>query len=562
MTSFRKIGYYDLREECAQNKLPSLVGRKEELARLRRTINRRTNNNCLILAPRGAGKTTLIRGWISEIHRREEYQKLQLIELETDHLNELSDTEEIDPRYSKALKSLPPSILFIDDFGRTSIHNPAFLTRFMRIYGEVLKRPDVRVVVSIEPREHAWLQDRHPALLQSFETMVLKSQTAYEYLRILQTALPWLNEERHLIVSTATLKVVVGYAKRFPVLGEMPRSAIGLLDECLAAAAALGSKYLTEEGVQAVVSGRIGIPKINLEPVSLKSVSQLPQTLGRRIVGQNSAIAKVAAIIQRAVLGMRDPNKPLASFLILGPSGVGKTETVKTIAEEIFSRSESFIQFDMSEFAQEHTVGRLIGAPPGYLGYEAGGALTNAIKREPYSLILLDEIEKAHPKVFDIFLQLLDSGRLTSGQSETVDARQCIIAATSNIAGPKIAEASAAGENIQSEAFMERVIMPALQKTFRMEFLNRFDCILIFNPLALGALLKIAELEIKKTENRLAKYKIQFQIDPPVLRERIKAIADPCFGARPIKRFVEETCESLMVKALLKNYKDKNYVAN
>lgn len=560
MSSFKKIGYYDLHRESTRGKLPSIIGRKEELARLTRIVNRRINNNCLIVAPSGAGKTTLVRGWVSQVCRKKEYQKLQFIELETNHLNDLSDADEIDLNYFKALAALPPCVLFIDNFGRVGFENSALVSRLMRIYTGVLKRPDIRVIISLQPREHAWLQSKHPAFLQSFETITLKSQTTYEYLRILQAAMPRLNQERHLIVSTTILKVLVDYAGRFPALGQMPRSAISLLDESLAAALALGSKELTEEIIQIVVSGKTGIPRMSLEPVSLKSAARLPQVLSKRIVGQKQAITKIASTIQKALLGMRDPTKPLASFLILGPSGVGKTETVKIIAEEIFGRSESFIRLDMSEFGQEHTVQRLIGAPPGYLGYEAGGALTNALRREPYSLILLDEIEKAHSKVFDIFLQILDSGRLTSGQNETVDARQSIIVATSNIAAAEIAAAHKAGKDIQGKDFMEKTIMPALREIFRLEFLNRFDCILIFNPLSLPALVEIAQLEIKKIESRFTKYSIRFQVDPPVLERKIRSVADSRFGARPIKRFVEETCESLLVKALLSKHQKKSHV--
>ncbi|MBI2013098.1 MAG: ATP-dependent Clp protease ATP-binding subunit [Candidatus Colwellbacteria bacterium] len=274
---------------------------------------------------------------------------------------------------------------------------------------------------------------------------------------------------------------------------------MGLLDECLALAHSLNSKYLTDRIIRTVVSGKTGIPSADLTPASLKSLKRLSQALTKQIIGQEEVITKITSTVQRAMLGMRDHGRPLASFLILGPSGVGKTETIKILAEEVFGRKECFVRFDMSEFSQEHTVGRLIGAPPGYLGYEAGGALTNTLRKEPYSLVLLDEIEKAHPKIFDIFLQVLDSGRITSGHNET-----------------------------------------------------RFDCILIFNPLSVQSLTEIAMLEIKKIEARLSKHKVQFQADPQVLENRIKGLADARFGARPVKRFVEESCESLLVKTLFK----------
>lgn len=557
MTNFKKIGYYNLRLENLSSKLPQLIGRREEIARLTRIINRRLNNNCLIVAPSGAGKTTLVYRWLVSLKEKEACRKLQFIQFETEHLNNLSDMDELDPRYAHALATLPPSVLFIDDFGRAAFENSQLINRVMRIYSNTLKRPDVRVVFTLQTHEYSWLSRKHPAFLQSFETITLKNQKPHEYVRILRAALPRVNDGRHIIVPTPVLEKLMDCLERFPVLGQTPRSAISLLDESLAAAGALGSKELTEEIIETIISAKIGIPKVNLHPTSLASLRDLPQAVGKHIVGQEPAIAKITSVLQRAALGMRDPNKPLGSFLLLGPSGVGKTEAVKVIAQKFFGRTESFMRLDMSEFSQEHTVQRLIGAPPGYLGYDAGGALTNKLRKEPHSLILLDEIEKAHPKVFDIFLQILDSGRLTSGQNETVDARYCIFAATSNIAAREIAAGYERGEDIQDKDFMQKTIMPALEKVFRLEFLNRFDCILIFNPLPLSALLEIARLEIKKIEERLTKHNIRFQITPDVLEIRIKSIADPRFGARPIKRFIEETCESLLVKSLISNHQSQ-----
>jgi ATP-dependent Clp protease ATP-binding subunit ClpB len=269
------------------------------------------------------------------------------------------------------------------------------------------------------------------------------------------------------------------------------------------------------------------------------------------VVGQEGAIEKIATTLQRAKLGLRNPNRPLGSFLMLGPSGVGKTETAKVVAETVFGRSEAFMRIDMSEYQQEHTVQRLIGSPAGYIGYSEGGALTNLLKREPHSLILLDEIEKAHPKVFDIFLQFLDDGRLTSGQNEVVDARNSIIMATSNAGVDRILAALAKGKDVTSDAFLQKEIIPALTETFRLEFLNRFDSILIFNPLSVPALIEIAELEMRKTQERLKRHKVQFSLDRASVERHIRQIADPRFGARPVKRFIEDTCESLLAESLL-----------
>ncbi len=549
MADFKKIGYYNLQIEALAGKLPVLVGRVEEVGRLTRIINRRINNNVLLVGPGGIGKTTLVYGWVNKMARDVINDRLQYIQFDADHLHAL-DAGGGDAHYKEACSTLPSCVLFIDDFGKTTYNNPSLMTQVNRIYEALLKKSDVRLVLTLQPHEHAWLVREYPQFVQVFETIHLKAQTTIEYVQILRRAVPRLNDHQ-VLVPTSVLSELVEYVERFPVLGQLPRAAISILDESLASTVSQRKTELTGAIVQSVISGKTGIPTTQLKVDELENLKNLEEILTRRVVGQTPAIKKIAASLQRAKLGMRNPNKPLGSFLMLGPSGVGKTETAKLVAETMFGRSEAFIRFDMSEFGQDHTVQRLIGAPAGYIGHEGGGALTNALKREPYSLILLDEIEKAHPKVFDIFLQVLDDGRLTSGQNETVDARNSIIMATSNVGVAEILKGLEEGADVSSADFLQTRVMPALSELFRLEFLNRFDSILIFNPLSVDTLVAIAQLEIKKIEKRLAKHRVEFRLDPAVLKKRIESMIDPRFGARPIKRFIEETCESLLVKSLL-----------
>ncbi|MDO8602112.1 MAG: AAA family ATPase [bacterium] len=548
MANFQKIKYHNLRVEAA--KLPTLVGRAPELDRLTRVIGRKINNNVLLVGPAGIGKTTLAYGWIQKLCRDAAYQHLQFIQFDTEHLYALCNADEGDNYYAEAFATLPPCILFIDNFGQTAHNSSNSVSRISRLYTTLFKKPDVRIVLTLQPHEYSWLAREHPSFTNSFETILLKSQPTQDYVRMLRSALPKLNQNKA-VVPTTILEELVQYAERFPALGQLPRSAISLLDESLSATVAKQSRDLTSATVQSVIASKTGIPATQLKVDELENLKHLEKVLGERIIGQTAVIKKISIMLQRAKLGMRNPNKPLGSFLMLGPSGVGKTETAKLVAETMFGRSESFIRFDMSEFGQEHTVQRFIGSPAGYIGHESGGALTNALKNEPYSLILLDEIEKAHPKVFDIFLQVLDDGRLTSGQNETVDARHSIVMATSNVGVAEILRGLKEGADINSMEFLQTRIMPALTEIFRLEFLNRFDGILVFNPLTFEGLVQIAQLEIKKIEKRLSKHRVQFRIDPKVLESRIKSLADPRFGARPIKRFIEETCESLLVKSLL-----------
>jgi ATP-dependent Clp protease ATP-binding subunit ClpA len=554
MNTLRKVSYYDLREEFHAGKIPPIVGRMEESERLTRVIGRRINNNALIVAPSGAGKSALVYGWLREFTKVPRYNSLHLFQFDADHLTSYEPGSEHGMRFREALEKLPPSILFIDNFGRAIHNNSHLVQQVSHLYNSLLKGSDVRVVLTLEPHNYAWLEREHPAFVQLFETITLKNQTSHENVRVLRQSVPRLNTQYKVLIPTEELQEIVSYAERFPVLGQMPQSAISLLDESISYAGAKGKKALYSEDIAHVVAGKTGIPKTQMNRDDIRVLKTLESDLNAVIVNQENSIQKIAKTLQRGKLGLRNPNKPLGSFLLLGPSGVGKTETAKHIAETMFGRTESFIRFDMSEFQQEHTIQRLIGSPSGYVGYEQGGALTNALRKEPHCLILLDEIEKAHPKVFDIFLQVLDEGRLTSGQNETVDARNAIIMATSNIGVEEILRNyRERTENTESSrnAFIQEKMMPALAKTFRLEFINRFDSILVFNPLTVEGLIQIAQLEIKKIEKRLSKHRVQFDIDIATLEKHIRPIADPRFGARPVKRFIEETCESLLMNSLM-----------
>jgi len=553
MAEVKRITYYDLRFEAAEGRLRTITGRQAEIERLTRITSRSINNNCIVVGPSGSGKTALVHGWAATLVSSSRYADRAFIQFEAEHLHDVSSADELLSRYQEALASLPSCTIIIDGVGSALGGSTARAAQMNRLYAALLKNPQTRLVLTLQPQELAWLGQELPGFLHSFEILHLKPQPQTEQIRILDLALAKINR-KHITVPPSILTQLISTIDRFPTLGQLPRAGISLLDECLAHAELSGQKQLTEDSLYAVVASKTGVPLQKLQSDELVTLRSLEADLSSRIINQAPAIKKITSTIQRAKLGMRNPNKPLGSFLILGPSGVGKTETAKLIAEKLFGSAESFTRFDMSEFGQEHTVQRLIGAPPGYMGHEAGGALTNALRTSPHNLILLDEIEKAHPKIFDIFLQVLDDGRLTSGQNETVDARHSIIMATSNVAVSEILSGAAAGKDIHSREFLETEIMPALTALFRLEFLNRFDNILIFNPLQLSDLVTIAQLEIKKVEARAGKHNFKFSLDPATLENKIKTMCDPRFGARPVKRFIEETCETLMVKALLKQH--------
>jgi ATP-dependent Clp protease ATP-binding subunit ClpB len=300
------------------------------------------------------------------------------------------------------------------------------------------------------------------------------------------------------------------------------------------------------EDIAAVVARWSKIPVEKLLEGELTKLLHMEDRLRQRVLGQDDALRAVSDAVRRARAGLQDPNRPLGSFLFLGPTGVGKTELVRALAEFLFDDEHAMIRIDMSEYMEKHAVSRLIGSPPGYVGFEEGGQLTEAVRRRPYSVILLDEIEKAHPDVSQVLLQILEDGRLTDGQGRTVDFRNTIVTMTSNIGSDLIQESGGA----TGEAMRDR-LMVALRGHFRPELLNRIDEILIFEPLSREALREIVKLEVAKVERRLATKEISLQADPAALDLLAQEGYDPVFGARPLRRLIERRIQNPLAAGLL-----------
>ncbi|MCX8500715.1 MAG: AAA family ATPase, partial [Alphaproteobacteria bacterium] len=262
--------------------------------------------------------------------------------------------------------------------------------------------------------------------------------------------------------------------------------------------------------------------------------------LHQRVVGQEAAIAAVAQSVRRSRAGLQDPNHPIGSFLFLGPTGVGKTELCKAVAEFLFDDDQAMLRLDMSEYMEKHSVARLIGAPPGYVGYDEGGVLTEAVRRRPYQVILFDEVEKAHPDLFNVLLQVLDDGRLTDGQGRTVDFRNCLIVLTSNLGAEVMAsdDLDSDGESMSSVAVRNQV-MAIVRSHFRPEFLNRLDDVLMFSRLTRDNMAAIVRLQIRDLERRLTERNLSIELDPTALDWLARTGYDPVYGARPLKRIIQ-----------------------
>lgn len=301
------------------------------------------------------------------------------------------------------------------------------------------------------------------------------------------------------------------------------------------------------EEIAEVVSRATGIPVSKMMEGERQKLLDMAKYIGKRVVGQKEAVDKVVDAILRSRAGLSDPNRPYGSFLFLGPTGVGKTELTKALAEFLFDTEDAMIRIDMSEFMEKHSVARLIGAPPGYVGYEEGGYLTEAVRRKPYSVILLDEVEKAHPDVFNILLQALDDGRMTDGQGRTVDFKNTVIIMTSNLGSQEIMNRQGEDPEVVKEAVMDEV-----KKHFRPEFINRIDEIVVFNALDLKAIREIARIQIRKLAKRMEQQNIGLDVTEAALDEIGKVGFDPLFGARPLRRAVQDYLENQIAVDILK----------
>jgi len=322
------------------------------------------------------------------------------------------------------------------------------------------------------------------------------------------------------------------------------------------------SQEVTDEDVAKVVASWTGIPVSRMMESERQKLVKMEERLGQRVIGQEEAVKAVSNAVRRARSGLQDPNRPIGSFIFLGPTGVGKTELARALAEFLFDDENAMVRIDMSEYMEKHTVARLIGAPPGYVGYEEGGQLSEAVRRRPYSVVLFDEIEKAHHDVFNVLLQVLDDGRLTDGQGRTVDFRNAVIIMTSNIGSPIIQEYFSAGNLTPKEhAEMENKVRMELRAHFRPEFLNRVDDIIIFHSLRRDELMKIIDIQLQRVEKRLEQQNLHITLDKPAKALLAKEGYDPQFGARPLKRSIQEHLLDPLASQLLEGrFKPGNHI--
>ena len=315
-------------------------------------------------------------------------------------------------------------------------------------------------------------------------------------------------------------------------------------------------EQVTEDEIGRIVSRWTGIPVAKLTESERQKTLNLDKELHKRVIGQEEGIQKVTEAIIRSRAGIKDETKPIGSFMFLGPTGVGKTELAKALAESLFDDESNIVRIDMSEYMEKFSVSRLIGAPPGYVGYEEGGQLTEAVRRKPYSVVLFDEIEKAHPDVFNVLLQVLDDGRITDSQGRTVDFKNTILIMTSNIGSEYLLNGINAAGDIETAA--EAMVMQELRAHFRPEFLNRLDEIIMFKPLGKSDIQSIVDILMKNLNKRLEGREIRIELDKDAKDYIIENGYDPVYGARPLKRYIQKHVETLAARLILQDMVREN----
>ena len=553
----------DLTLLAASGSFDPVIGRDEEIRRSVQILSRRSKNNPVLIGEPGVGKTAVAEGiaaYIAGSDAPDSMAGKRLVALDLPALlagtKYRGDFEERVKAVLKDVKKAGDVILFIDEMhtmiGAGSAEGAIDAANILK---PALGRGEVQIIGATTPEEYRRHIEKDAALERRFQPVKIAEPSRSDSLKMLGAVRQGLEKHHGVKISDAALTAAVDLSARYINDRFLPDKAIDLADEAAAHIRVSGGGLVTAEDIAGIVSMWTGIPVANLSADETKRLCNMESILHRRVIGQNEAVTAVSRAIRRGRVGLSDPDRPIGSFLFLGPTGVGKTELCRALAEAVFGESDAMIRLDMSEYMEKHAVSKLIGSPPGYVGYEDGGQLTERVRRKPWSVVLFDEIEKAHEDVWGILLQIMDDGRLTDSAGRVVSFRNTIIVMTSNVGAKSISDGRPrmgftpdGGDEAQ---LMRARINEELRRTFKPEFLNRIDETIVFRRLSRAEIRSIAERMLLTVAERFKALGMTLSVPDQVVDFLAERGYDEKYGARPLRRAIRSMIEDKAAELML-----------
>ena len=577
-TALDKYGR-DLTQLAEEGKLDPMVGREVEIERVVQILSRRKKNNPILIGEPGVGKSAIVEGLALRIVNNEASALRGKRIVTLDMASMVAGTTyrgQFEERMKQVLTELQNHsevILFVDEIHTIiGAGNASGSLDAANILKPALARGEVQCIGATTTAEYAKSIEKDGALERRFQKVQVRPTTTEETLNILLRLSAHYAQYHHVVYTEEVLKACVNLSERYITDRAFPDKAIDVMDEVGARSHARqqatgeaeeAAYTITTDDVAGVVSMMSGVPVQRVATAENERLRMMGERLKKRIIGQDKAVETVVRAIQRSRLGLRDPKRPIGTFFFLGQTGVGKTYLAQCLAEEMFGSKDAMIRFDMSEFMEKHTVSLLVGAPPGYVAHEDGGKLTEAVRRKPYSIILFDEIEKAHPDIFNVLLQVMDEGRLTDRQGHIVDFRNTIIVLTSNVGTRQLQEFGSGigfGANEMDQKQVNATLLKALQKQFPPEFVNRIDNVVTFEPLSRDTIAQIVRIEVSLLQQRLKAQGHHLSVSTQVNEQLVEKSFDRKNGARPVKRAVQTYLEDPLTDILLRKPNQKKII--
>ncbi len=537
----------NLTEMAKRGELDPVIGREQEVRRMEQILSRRRKNNPVLIGEPGVGKTAVVEGLAQRISKNEVPDSLkgkEIVALDVAAMVAGSKFRgEFEDRLKAVIKEIEAAagkiIVFIDELhvivGAGGAEGAIDASNMLK---EPLSRGKFQLIGATTLNEYREHVEKDSALERRFQQVYISEPSVSDTVEILRGLREKLEEHHKVKITDDAIEAAAKLSERYISGRFLPDKAIDLLDEAASCIRVAGSsEEVTEQQIAGIVSQWTGIPAERMMTEERTRLSKMEDILHERVIDQEEGVKAISEAVRHSRAGLSDPRKPIGTFLFLGPTGVGKTELAKALAAFLFGSDNALLRIDMSEYMERHATARLIGSPPGYVGYEEGGQLTESVRRRPYQVVLFDEIEKAHPQVMNLLLQLLDEGRLTDGHGRTVDFRHTIIIMTSNIGNEYFTED-------YSEQEVRVKIDNELKQILRPEFLNRIDETIIFHQLSEAVIARIVDLKIEHLNKRLAEQSISLTLTDEAKKVLVKKGYDPHYGARPLERELKRLVEN------------------